>query len=84
MRIFGLVRILPLKCQKEVRGKDRREKHVGKTGNRDESTHMQAEAKRLRYRGQQYMSLSGYKIMPAKKVRMFINCNVILLYLNFF
>ena len=45
---------------------------------------MTAEAERLKYRDQQYMSLSSYKIMPAKKVRMFINCNVMLLYLNFF
>ena len=66
------------KMPKEGRGNYRREKHVGKTGNRDESRHMNAEAKRLKYRGQQYMSLSSYKIMPAKKVRMFINCNVML------
>ena len=69
---------------KEGRGNYRREKHVGKTGNRDESRHMKAEAQRLRYRGQQYMSMSSYEIQPAKKVRMFINCNVMLLYLNFF
>ena len=69
---------------KEGRGKYSRENFLGKTGNRDESRHMDAESKRLHYRGKQYMSLSSYKIMPAKKVRMFINCNVILLYLNFF
>ena len=72
------------KMPKEGRGNYCREKHVGKTGNRDESRHMQAEAKRLRYRGQQYMSMSSYEIQKAKKVRMFINCNVMLLYLNFF
>ena len=72
------------KMPKEGRGKYSREKHIGKTGNWDESRHMDAEAKRLRYRGKQYMSLSTYKIMPAKKVIMFINCNVILLYLIFF
>ena len=45
---------------------------------------MKAEAQRLRYRGQQYMSMTSYEIQKAKKVRMFINCNVMLLYLNFF
>ena len=69
---------------KEGRGKYSRDKFLGKTGNRDESRHMDAEAKRHCYRGKQYISLSTYKIMPAKKVIMFINCNVILLYLNFF
>ena len=68
---------------KEGRGNYRREKHVAKTGNRDESRHMQAEAKRLRYRGQQYMSMSSYEIQKAKKVRMFINYNVMLLHLIF-
>ena len=46
---------------KEGRGKYSRDKHIGKTGNMDESRHMDAEAKRLRYRGKQYMSLSTYK-----------------------
>ena len=59
------------KMPKEGRGKYSREKHLGKTGNRDESRHMDAEAKRLKYRGKQYMSMSSYKIMPAKKARMF-------------
>ena len=61
-----------------------REPLISRTGNRDESRHMKKESQRLKYRGQQYMSLSSYKIMPAKKVRMFINCNVMLLYLNLF
>ena len=61
-----------------------REPHVSKTGNRNERRHMKNEAQRLRYRGKQYMSMSNYKIQRAKEVRMFINCNVMLLYLNFF
>ena len=72
------------KMPKKGRGNYRREKQVEKTGNRNESRHMKAEAQRLRYRGQQYMSMSSYEIQPAKKVRMFINCNVLLLYLIFF
>ena len=72
------------KMPKEGRGKYSWDKHIGKTGNLYESRHMDTEAKRLRYRGKQYMSLSNYKIMPAKKVIMFRNCNVILLYLKFF
>ena len=60
-----------------------REPHVSKTGNRNERRHMKNEAQRLRYRGQQYMSMSSYKIQKAKKVRMFINCNLMLLYLIF-
>ena len=60
-----------------------RKPHVAKTGNRNERRHMKNEAQRLRYRGQQYMSMSNYTIQPAKKVRMFINFNVMLLYLIF-
>ena len=65
-------------------GNYRRDPLKSRTGNYDESRHMKKESQRLKYRGKQYMSLSTYKIMPAKKVIMFINCNVILLYLNFF
>ena len=72
------------KMPKKGSGNYSRDPHVAKTGNRDETRHMKAEAQRLRYRGQQYMSMSSYEIQKAKKVRMFINCNVMLLNLNFF
>ena len=72
------------KMTKKGRGKYSREMHIGKTCNNDESRHMKAESKRLHYRGKQYLSMSTYKIIAAKTVIMFINCNVILLYLNFF
>ena len=57
---------------------------ISKTGNRDESRHMKKESQRLKYRGLQYMSMSNYEIQRAKEVRMFITCNVMLFYLNFF
>ena len=69
---------------KKGRGKYTRSHFLGKTGNWDESRHMDAESKRLHYRGKQYLSMSTYKIIAAKTVIMFINCNVILLYLKFF
>ena len=72
------------KMTKKGRGKYSREMHIGKTCNNDESRHMKAESKRLHYRGKQYMSMSNYKIMPAKTVIMFINFNGMLLYLKYF
>ena len=61
-----------------------REPLISRTGNRDESRHMKKESQRLKYRGKQYMSLGNYEIQRKKEVRMFITCNVMLLYLNFF
>ena len=61
-----------------------REPLISRTGNRDERRHMKNESQRLKYRGLQYMSMSNYEIQRAKEVRMFITCNVMLLYLNFF
>ena len=72
------------KMTKKGRGKYSREMHIGKTCNKDESRHMKAESKRLHYRGKQYMSMSNYKIKPAKTVIMFINFNGMLLYLKYF
>ena len=69
---------------KKGRGKYSREMHIGKTCNKDESRHMKAESKRLHHRGKQYMSMTNYKIMPAKTVIMFINFNGMLLYLKYF
>ena len=46
---------------KEGRGKYNRANFIGKTCNSDESRHMAAESKRLRYRGKQYLSLAKYK-----------------------
>ena len=55
-----------------------------KTGNYDESRHIKKESQRLKHRGLQYMSMGSYVIKPKKEVRMFITCNVMLFYLNFF
>lgn len=70
--------------ERHGRGRYSRTEHIGKTDNWDESRHMDAESKRLRCRGKQYMSLKTYQIKPARKVIIFINFNGILLYLKYF
>ena len=65
-------------------GNYRRDPLISRTGNLDQSRHMKDESQRLKYRGLQYMSMSNYEIQRAKEVRMFITCNVMLLYLNSF
>ena len=64
-------------------GNYRRDQLKSRTGNYDESRHMKKESQRLKYRGEQYMSLGNYEIRRKKEVRMFITCNVMLFYLNF-
>ena len=72
------------KMEKVGSGNYRRDKLKSRTGNYDESRHMKKESQRLKYRGKQYMSLGNYEIQRKKEVRMFITCNVMLFYLNFF
>ena len=72
------------KMQKKGSGNYDRDGLKSKTGNYSVSRHVKQEAKRLKNRGRQYMSMSNYRIQPAKKVRLFITFNVMLFYLNFF
>ena len=72
------------KMEKKGRGNYARDALKSKTRNYDVSRHVKQESKRLKNRGQQYMSMHNYIIQPAKKVRMFITFNVMLFYLKFF
>ena len=72
------------KMEKVGSGNYSRDTLKSRTGNYDESRHMKKESQRLKYRGKQYMSLGNYEIQRKKEVRMFITCNVMLFYLNFF
>ena len=72
------------KMEKKGSGNYARDALKSKTRNYDVSRHVKQESKRLKNRGQQYMSMHNYIIQPAKKVRMFITFNIMLFYLKFF
>ena len=72
------------KMEKKGRGNYARDALKSKTRNYDVSRHVKQESKRLKHRGKKYMMMGTYTIQRAKEVRMFITCNVMLFYLNFF